>query len=161
MKAKRLRELLDYNSRTGIFCWRVDRGSRARKGMRAGAVLPSGYRYVMIDGKMYLAGRLAFLWKTGSWPKQLVDHRNRKRDDDRWLNLREATKPQNNANARGRTNGLKGVTLVKRVNGGAYKAQICVNYRNINLGTFENPQAAHAAYLAAARKFFGAFARAG
>lgn len=43
---------------------------------------------------------------------------------------------------------------------GKYQAQIKVNYRSIYLGLFPTARAAHAAYIAAARKYFGEFARA-
>lgn len=37
---------------------------------------------------------------TGKWPIALMDHKNRIRDDDRWKNLREARRDQNNFNRR-------------------------------------------------------------
>jgi len=36
---------------------------------------------------------------TGQWPKEYIDHKNRKRDDNRWCNLREATHSQNYVNS--------------------------------------------------------------
>lgn len=35
---------------------------------------------------------------TGEWPKDQIDHINRKRSDDRWINLREANQSQNSYN---------------------------------------------------------------
>ena len=35
---------------------------------------------------------------TGEWPEDQIDHINRKRDDDRWINLRAATQSQNSYN---------------------------------------------------------------
>jgi len=126
--------------------------------MRAGAL--GRYRQIKIDGANYQASRLAVLWMTGQWPKRKydVDHRNLNKGDDRWSNLREATRSQNKANIPGRSRaGLKGVTFnpVR----GKYIAQITVNRRAVNLGRFDDPQSAHAAYVAAASKHFGQFAR--
>lgn len=88
---------------------------------------------------------------TGKWPKQLIDHRNRIKNDDRWNNLRSANYSQNGAN-----NIAKGFEFTR----GKYQARIKVNYQNIYLGRFDTAKQAHAAYLAAARKYFDTFARA-
>jgi len=135
----RLRELLDYDPDTGIFTWRVDRiaGRFARPGMRAGSIHSDGHRQICIERKLYAAGSLAVFWMTGKWPKQIVDHINAAPADDRWINLRIATFA------------------------GRYKASIRVNDRFIWLGRHDTAQEAHAAYAAAARKYFGVFARVG
>jgi hypothetical protein len=96
---------------------------------------------------------------TGKWPRKLVDHRNCINSDDRWRNLRPANHSQNGANSHDRPSlvPLKGVTWDRNRN--KYAARIRVNYRTINLGRFDQPEAAHAAYVAAADKHFGEFAR--
>lgn len=53
--------------------------------------------------------------------------------------------------------GFKGVFLD---HSGRYRARITVNYRKVHLGRFDTPQEAHAAYISAAKKFYGQFARA-
>jgi hypothetical protein len=68
-----------------------------------------------------------------------------------------ATQSQQNANRRGHPNKLKGVTWHKAMM--RYMAQIRVNYRTIYLGYFDRAEDAHAAYVAAAQKYFGEFAR--
>ena len=150
--ARRLRALLDYDSHTGRFTWRVGRG-RARKGDIAGTLTTKGYRQIKVGQHFYTAGPLAFLWMTGKWPPKIIDHVNMKPDDNRWSNLRKSTHSQNHANGRG-----KGFTWDRRTK--RYQAQIKVNYRSIHLGRFKTAKAARAAYLAAARKYFGEFAQA-
>lgn len=54
----------------------------------AGYINSEGYRVINIDGTEYFAHDLAFLYMTGDFPKGEVEHINRKRDDDRWCNLK-------------------------------------------------------------------------
>jgi hypothetical protein len=158
MTPHRLRQLLDYNPRTGVFTWRVDRGGTARIGRVAGANHNRGYRQINVDGTIYLGGRLAFLYMKGRWPKE-IDHINGNRSDDRWSNLREATRIQNCRNTKLKTGmtGFRGVYWDNRLQ--KYRAKVTIERRAIQLGCFDTPDAAHAAYCIAARKHFGEFAR--
>jgi AP2 domain/HNH endonuclease len=165
--AKRLRELLDYDSATGVFTWRVDKG-RVRVGDRAGSVsrrkksangLTYQRRFIKVDQINYTSSRLAWLYTTRKWPREMVDHKNCDALDDSWENLREASHAQNGANQRNRRQvPFKGVSWQKDC--GKFMAHIRVNYRKINLGRFNTAEAAHAAYIAAAKQYFGEFARA-
>jgi HNH endonuclease/AP2 domain len=164
LSQSRLKALLDYDLKTGIFTWRVDRkaGQFAHAGMRAGSINSDGARIICIERKLYRAASLAVLWMTGQWPKHVVDHRNGNPSDDRWSNLRLATYQQNNANRRIKRDhsvGLKGVSHCFAT--GRFKASIRVNDQFIWLGRFDTAKEAHAAYLTAARKYFRDFARAG
>jgi hypothetical protein len=58
----------------------------------------NGYITIGFKYKHYLAHRLAFLYMTGQWPKEQLDHINGIRDDNKWANLREATPGQNSTN---------------------------------------------------------------
>ena len=92
--AERVRELLDYNPETGDFI-SLGRG-RGRGSRYFGCVVgyrrPDGYVAVYFGKKQYLAHLLAWLWMTGEWPKNDVDHINRNRSDNRWSNLRDVTR---------------------------------------------------------------------
>ena len=153
----RLRALLDYNSKTGEFRWRKRVRQATQPGDMAGSLV-HGYRRIMIDGRSYPAHQLAWLYKKGGWCSQLIDHRDLDPSNNRWTNLRRATRSQNNANTRTLRNnscGLKGVSPDQ----GRWRATIRKNGRTYHLGKFATPQAAHAAYAKAARKLFGEFAR--
>lgn len=156
----RLQRLLRYNPRTGIFTWRVDgRNQYVRRGKIAGCLDPDGRIKIRIEGTLYLASRLAVLYMTGRWPPNHADHRNLDQANNRWSNLRLATGFQNNGNIRMKKKnrvGFKGVVLHQ----GRYKAQIGLNGGTKYLGMFDTAAAANAAYAAAAKKYFGEFARA-
>jgi hypothetical protein len=64
----------------------------------AGTTRPDGRRQISIDNLTYLASRLAWLYMTGRWPKEEIDHIDRDKGNDRWENLREATHQQNQLN---------------------------------------------------------------
>jgi hypothetical protein len=159
LSAPEVRALLDYNPNTGVFTWRVKRRGYPQgwkmPGTVAGSVYADGYRHIMINGVSYIASRLAFLWMKGRWPPFRMDHKNRKRSDDRWRNLRPATDMQNQGNKINSNNalGLKGVCYEQDRD--KYKAYIEMGGRSVNLGRFDTAEAAHAVYVAAARKYFG------
>jgi len=153
----RLKELLTYDPETGRFTRVNSTGGRAA-GSDAGATDAPGHRTITVDGRKYRAARLAFLYMTGEWPKGDADHINGIRDDDRWSNLRDATRTQNLANMRSKgASGIKGATWVTEKS--KWKAQIRIDGKNKHLGYFDAPQDASAAYAAAAQAAHGEFAR--
>jgi hypothetical protein len=153
-----LREILTYSPDTGLFTWRVTRG-KARAGAVAGHINEHGYAVTNLNGRVYRLHRLAWLYMTGAWPVDMIDHKNGRRADNRWENLREATRSQNNANKGAfSAHGFKGATYNKRQ--GRWLAQIKANGRRHYLGYYDTPEEAHAAYAAAAIRHFGEFARA-
>ena len=153
-----LKSILHYSPETGLFTRLVNRQC-VRAGDIAGYQTEYGYIRIGIDGKNHRAHRLAWLYMTGSWPSEQIDHINGIRSDNRWENLREATHGQNKMNSLSPLNkcGLKGVTR----NGNNWMAQIRVQKQRIYLGTFASKEDAHAAYCAAADKHFGDFANHG
>ncbi len=158
--ADRLRELLSYDPSTGLFTWLLSTGNRAPVGAVAGSV-GKGYVDIRIDQRLYKAHRLAWLYMTGEWPEQQIDHRDLNRANNRWDNLRVATNSQNHANTRAQSNnrsGFKGVSWSKAAN--KWMAQIVRDRCHTYLGLFDTPEDAHAAYCVAAERLFGEFARA-
>jgi len=93
------------------------------------------------------------------FPKEVVDHVNRNGLDNRKNNLRASTFAQNTRNERKRENnrsGFRGVNWHK--SSGKWMARICVDYKRIHLGSFDDPREAAKAYDKAAKKHFGEFA---
>lgn len=88
------------------------------------------------------------------------DHKNGNTLDDRPRNLRPATQLENSKNRRkyrNNTSGYKGVSFNKRT--GKWVACIFLNGKNKSLGSFRTPETAYAAYCAAAKLYYGEFAR--
>lgn len=158
-----LKKLLSYNAKTGLFRYRRRYCQKGRIGKEAGGINSCGvylYRSIQIYKKRYLAHRLAYFYMNGEWPKALVDHRNGDTLDNRWSNLRASNKKQNGANAKlSKRNavGYKGVSLSNA--GKPYRAVIRPDGKQIYLGQFNTAEEAHAAYMRAAEKHFGAYAR--
>lgn len=95
-----LKEWLTYDPITGIFRW-IPRPRSSRIEYKAGCQRRDGYVIISFKGTQYLAHRLAFLYMTGSFPEKQVDHIDRKRNNNKWDNLREVTPQQNNFNRTG------------------------------------------------------------
>jgi hypothetical protein len=158
LTAERLSSILSYDPETGLFLWLESTSPRIRIGEQAGSKT-QGYINIQVDGVLYRAHRLAWLHVYGEWPEKGIDHINGISSDNRIANLREASQSQNTANARRKVtcqSGFKGVTLYRN----KWVATIGKGGKKKHLGCFDTPEAAHAAYSAAAIVTHGAFARA-
>lgn len=123
----------NYNPLTGSFTWRKPRVKWISPGDKAGWENLQGYRNVKIYGYTYSVGRLAWLYMTGKWPSHEIDHENHIRCDNRWENLREATRAQNMQNARKRNKlGFPGVSESE----GGFTARATVSGVRTYLGFF-------------------------
>ena len=154
-----LRSVIDYSPDTGEFRW-----SSARRGVRigelCGRINNHGYREIGVAGKLHQAHRLAFLYMTGEMPKNVVDHINGDRADNRWINLRPANQSQNMANVGGRSTNTSGAPgVVWDADRQKWRAQLRVNGKKKNLGRFASFEDARNAVNAAARQQWGEFAR--
>ena len=149
LTAARVRELLSYEPETGVFRWVAHRCNLVEQQV-AGHVTKYGYRLIGVDLKTNMAHRLAWLYVSGSWPDDEVDHINGDRDDNRIANLREASRSENQQNLARRANNTSGFPGVCWSNQASkWQAGIKVHGRLIGLGQFASAAAAGAAYLAA------------
>ena len=159
LTADRVRELLDYDPKTGIFRWRRNAGRHGRypAGSVAGYLhTHSRYWIICIGQDEYRAHRVAWLYVHSEWPKGLLDHRDLDRSNNRIGNLREATRSQNSANRsrqRNNTSGFKGVRFDK-----SNDRWVAVVAKK-KIGYFRTFEEAKAACIARAGKQFGEFAR--
>lgn len=139
---ERLKEILHYDLRTGIFTWIVATARRISIGDAAGCVNTSDhYIYIRIDGKLYAAHRLAFLYVEGAFPPEEVDHINQVRSENHFGNLRHATRRQNSHNRSVGANIAVHKQGVKR-----FQARIKANGKSRSLGYYLTREEAECAY---------------
>lgn len=157
-----LRSLLRYEPETGNFIRIV-----GRKGVAAGAIagwkLDTGYISISIriDGKdrHFRAHRLVWFYMTSVWPSADVEHRDTDRTNNRWSNLREATRSQNlqNMSPRGGSSKFKGVCYDKKRK--SWEAYVGTGKTRVRLGRFKEEIDAARAYDTKAQELYGEFAR--
>lgn len=164
----RVSELLSYDPVTGIFIWnecpeKPNSWNARRAGKVAGQIDNYGRRIISINfagkDRRYGASILAWAIMNGAWPTLEIGHRNFVFDDDRWDNLRPATRSQIACGALNRRNksGLKGVCWYPR--NGKWRAMISKDGKNKMLGFFATKEAAGLAYVRASEELHGEYAR--
>lgn len=155
--AAECRRIFAYDRASGVLLWR-EAGPGRRVGRPAGGTRKCKYRQVHVKGRLYQVHRLIWLYVTGEWPTDLLDHEDRNPMNCRFENLREADHSTNGANRSIGSNnrsGIKGVHQCQIT--GKWKATVYFHGRQIYLGSFSKKQDAGNAYATAARKYFGEY----
>ena len=147
-----LKETLSYDQETGLFT-RLKRTSNCIKANVTACRLnkQNNYRQVMFEGVCYQAHRLAWFYIYGVWPNGQIDHINRNKSDNRWVNLRDCSISENKQNSnpyKCNQTGFKGVFK----KGNRFQAGIKVKNKRIYLGSFISAETAYEAYVSAARR---------
>lgn len=146
-----LRRLFTYDAKAGTFIRRIRMGSAYPAGQIAGSRGPRQYTSLGVNGKSYLAHRLAWLYMTGEWPSGHIDHIDGNTENNRFANLRDVSRELNLQNQKSCHKGNKSGYLGVFPNGRGWSAQITVAGDQRHLGTYPTPQRAHEVYLAAKR----------
>ena len=118
------------------------------------------YMATTFRGRTYYAHHLVWLWHHTQAPNGMLDHVDRDPRNNRIENLRECTNAQNQYNgARKRNNksGFKGVAFCKGYRK-PWRARIVVAKSVVELGHYDTPEEAAAAYAEGAARYAGAFA---
>ena len=139
IKQSELKEILDYNPKTGIFTRLININGGTRVGDIAGHLNPRGYIQISVKGKSYRAHRLAWLYVYGVWPKDQVDHINHNFSDNRIDNLREVNTQENGKNRslnKNNLSGIHGVLWMER--DGKWWSRIVVSGKTLHLGSFND-----------------------
>lgn len=156
-----LKSILDYNLDTGVFTWKINKSKRAKIGNVAGWS-NTGYIAIEIDSKQYKAHRLAWLYINGEMPKNLIDHIDCNRLNNKISNLRESTYQTNNENYKTpKTNksGVKNVSWYKSLN--KWVVSISVKKIKKTIGYFDDLEFAELVAIEARNKYRGEFANHG
>jgi len=148
--AERVRELFDYDQETGIFRWKLSPKGGIPAGHVAGTPDKHGYIMIISSQRKYKAHRLAWLYQYGAFPASHIDHIDGNKANNAIANLREATRGQNMQNVKkARKDSGSGLIGAYHRHDGKWWSYIRLNRVQIYLGSFQTPEAAHAAYLKA------------
>lgn len=142
LTAERLRAVCEYDPATGII---------NRKGASAPRVATGDYLRLWIDGHIYLAHRLIWLYMHGVWPAAKIDHINGDRTDNRAVNLRDVSNAVNMQNRKRPQKNNKTGFLGVSVAHGRFMASIRVDGKRKTVPRCDSAEEAHAAYVAAKR----------
>lgn len=149
-----LKALMHYDPETGKFT-RAQTKRRWKQGQVMGAVA-NGYINLNLDGRLYRAHRVAWVYMTGEDPEAGIDHVNGVGTDNRWANLRAADQSNNLCNRGAQTNSATGVKGVYKT-GGKYVARVHYRKKRHYIGFYSTIEEAKAAYDAAAKVIHGIF----
>lgn len=148
-----VREILHYNPENGELVWK-ERGlhwfreerhqkifNRIHAGNSPKRLTKTTVGYVKcrigVLGRYYGAHQIIWLWMTGEWPKEYIDHIDRDATNNRWSNLREATSSENAKNRSKQRNNSSGVTGVSwDKEKGLWRASVRIKGKLNNLGYF-------------------------
>lgn len=147
-----LKNRVVYDPDSGSVVWRTSLGT-VKAGYCSKSLDTSGYFQIQILGKRYLHHRLAFLYMTGEFPPEEVDHINGIRTDNRWENLRLVSRLENRKNVRildSNTSGHVGVRWLE--DRGKWRAYIKSDRKQKMLGYFDHLSDALEARAAAERE---------
>lgn len=172
-----LRQLLRYEPETGKLFWR-ERGSEwfsdghrtaagnaanwnARYAGREAFTADSGrgYRVGAIQDRLHLAHRVIWAMQTGEWPDAEIDHADVDGLNNRWANLRPASRPQNQFNTKPHADNKSGVKGLWQRPDGKWRVRIRADSVPREVGIFNCKTAAAAAYAKASAELHGAFGR--
>lgn len=157
LTVERARQVFSYEPETGYFV-RLESRANQIAGARTQGWSDGAYLSLTIDYEKVKAHILAWALMTGVWPEHQIDHKNRNKCDNRWINLRSASKSQNIINTDVRSNntsGHCGVSLDKKT--GRWAAYINKNKSRRFLGYYINKEDAIRERRFAARAYYGEF----
>ena len=152
-----LKALLDYDSETGVFTWKRIGKFHKQQGKEAGTLDIDGSIRIQLNGRRYLAHRLAWLYQYGCFPPNLLDHKDCVRSNNAINNLRKATYYENALNQAVRKNNKLGLRGVVQISNERFSTKATFQGKQTYLGTFNTPEEASLVYREFCSKNHGEF----
>ena len=154
MNTSKIRDLLEFDSKTGKLKWKVSQGARAVVGETAGCLLSIGYIQIKINGEKYYAHRLIWEMFNDAIPEDMeIDHINGIRDDNHLSNLRCVPRQVNSQNLRKAQKNNKSTEVLNVYpHRKKFQVRITVDGKTINVGTYSTLKIAEGVALRAKRK---------
>ena len=152
----RLKFWLEYSQQTGIFRWKESPARNVKAGSVAGSKTANGGWQIGLDGCVYSAGVLAWIYVHGSEPKGWISYIDKDSGNNRINNLEDVhlnevrhkhKKPSNN------TSGVKGVFYDRAKN--RYRTQVRLNGKKYGTGLHKSKEDAERAVIELRRKLHG------
>lgn len=157
-----LHELFEY--RDGHLYWKINKG-KITSGTKAGCKHTPKPNYdcwvICVDGKLYKAHRLIYLYFYNELPKQ-IDHKDNNPLNNNIDNLRKASQSENCLNSlvsKRNTSGVKGVSWRKKSK--KWTVRITINNKYVSFGSFNDKELAELVAIEARNKYHGEFANNG
>ena len=142
-----VRSILKYDPETGFFTWITHKRRPDLIGKRAGSPTNMGYWAIAIKNQKFLAHRLAWLYMTGSWPSQHIDHKDGNKQNNAFSNLREVSRFENLQNMRKPTKANKSGYLGVSAHQGKWRVQLMAQGKRFRISGIDTPEEAHQKYL--------------
>ena len=168
-----LRQLLRYEPETGKLFWRKRSAdlfqnkkicntwnSKFANAPAFTSKILGGYLIGSIHNKKYYAHRVIWAIQTGAWPKNHIDHKDGNRANNKFENIRDVTRGQNNSNKFSQKNSSSkylGVSWRKRSK--KWRVNVTKNGTTKYIGLFSDEIEAAKAYDHAAAQVHGEFAK--
>ena len=131
------KQLITYDSNTGIFIWRVSTTNKVNVGDVVGTINDKGYLQTRIQGKIVKLHRLAWAFIYGVFPINQLDHEDQDKTNNRISNLRLADAFINARNMPLKCTNKSGFTGVHwNKKNSNWRVQLCINHKRINLGSY-------------------------
>jgi hypothetical protein len=155
-----LKECFEYDAETGTLTWKqrprhhfksdvsMNIFNSTKQNKVAGDDSVNQYKNVAIGGCSFKQHRIIWKLVTGEDPKGVIDHKNKVKSDNRFINLRDVNVSENNENRnidKSNTSGYIGVSLYKL--SGRYRARKSVDGVRYDLGFFDTAHEANEALL--------------
>jgi hypothetical protein len=143
----------------GSLYWKNPTAKCMNRNDFAGKKRKDGYIDIKINGKIYLAHRLIFLYHHGYLPKY-IDHIDGNPLNNKIENLREATQQQNCKNSKiskANTSGVKNVSFSKKSK--KWQVSLSIDKKLKHIGFYEDLELAEFVAIEARNKYYKEFAR--